>query len=164
MQGQSGNLVSKMKHSNVNNDFTANMQLNVDMLHFVRYHSHAANNEANLGIEFTVGNELIRLSKDDLNEHLNFPKVDIKLQHKKEMNVKDVLIENINWKLNIAMQEIWANQEAEVASMPNIQTTDPSSDPFGYTPFGEEEVFRVGENRSRRGILEDMEGEKDKAP
>ncbi|KAL8124302.1 hypothetical protein AgCh_012088 [Apium graveolens] len=65
-----------LKHSNVSTSLTANMKQNVDMLRFVQDNSHVANNGANLDIEFTLGNELIKLSKDDLNEHLNFSRGD----------------------------------------------------------------------------------------
>ncbi|KAL8147402.1 hypothetical protein AgCh_004931 [Apium graveolens] len=53
---------------------TANMQLNINFLRFVQYNSHVANKEDNIGIESTVGNELIRLSEYDLNEHLGLPR------------------------------------------------------------------------------------------
>lgn len=62
------------EYSNVRTALTANIKLNVNLLRLIRYNSRTSNNGANLGFEFIVGNEVVRVSEDDLNEYLNLPK------------------------------------------------------------------------------------------
>lgn len=44
------------------------------MLKFVHQNSTLSNVEANLGFQFTLVNELVRIKEDDLNEYLHFPR------------------------------------------------------------------------------------------
>lgn len=62
------------EHSNVHFSLTANVQLNVDMLEYIHMNSTIVNIDENIGFQFPLVDETIRISKDDLNELLHFPR------------------------------------------------------------------------------------------
>lgn len=62
------------EHTIVSFVLIAKTQLNVDLLRYIHYNSYVFNNETKLGIEFYVGDEVIKVSEDDLNEYLHLPR------------------------------------------------------------------------------------------
>lgn len=62
------------EHSIVRYALTANVQINSDLIQYVTQNSYISNEGDQLGIEFIFGEDVIRISEDDLNEHLHLPR------------------------------------------------------------------------------------------
>lgn len=62
------------EHSIARFALTAETQLNIDMLRYTRQNAYDSINGANLGIEFYVSDEAIRVPEDDLNDFLQLPR------------------------------------------------------------------------------------------